>query len=121
MTFSERAVEAAAKAAAEINGDDFDKIPRHKSHWIEERGHFNGRWRDINEPFQSGYLEMAEACLTAALAVDGLALVPVWLIGQQRCPSDIRQSVSECVKCGCSLGLYVTRESLTAASDGEVG
>lgn len=74
MTFSQRAVEAAAMAAAQVRGDDFDNIPKDKSEWTEQRGHFGGRFRDVNEPFQPEYVEMAEACLTAALAVDGMAL-----------------------------------------------
>jgi hypothetical protein len=63
-----KAIEAGARAAARIQGDDFDKIPRDKPHWTAERGHFNGRFRDINEPFQSGYLEISEAAIEAAIA-----------------------------------------------------
>lgn len=105
MTFSERAVEAAAKALRERDMAGRITVP----------------WEKIPKGQKKKWIERGQAALTAALAVDGMALVPTWLIGQQRCPSDIRQSVSQCAKCGCSLGLYVTRRALTAASDGEVG
>lgn len=74
MTDHARAIEAGARAAASVQGDDFDKIPRDKPHWIEERGLFNDRYRDINEPFQSCYLAMSEAVIKAAIASG--ALVP---------------------------------------------
>lgn len=58
-------VEKVARAIAQENGDNFDNIPAHKPHWTRERGQFGGRYRDINEPFQSCYLSMAEAAIKA--------------------------------------------------------
>ena len=51
---------AVARAIAEIRGDDFDLIPLNKSVWLEKQGMFQGRFRDVNEPFQCDYLEMAD-------------------------------------------------------------
>lgn len=72
------AIERAARRIAEVQGDDFDECPKSKSDWIEKRGHFDGRYRDINEPFQSCYLRMAEAALGDGVVVPaGWKLVPV--------------------------------------------
>jgi len=57
-------IERIARAIAEANGDDFDDIPRDKGDWTRKRGEFGGRFRDVNEPYQSDYLNMAELALT---------------------------------------------------------
>ncbi len=58
-------LEHVARAIAEENGDTFDAIPLAKWHWIEHRGEFGGRFRDVNEPYQSAYIAMANAAITA--------------------------------------------------------
>jgi hypothetical protein len=76
---SPTALEAAAKAIAEQNGDDIEAVPTSKSHWNSESGHFGGRFRTVNEPFRSDYEEQATAAITAYLAQaekEGWVLVP---------------------------------------------
>jgi hypothetical protein len=58
-------IEKVARAIALRNGDQYDAIARDKPHWVEERGQFGGRFRDVNEPYQVDYLDMAEAALEA--------------------------------------------------------
>jgi hypothetical protein len=58
-------VEKVAKAIALENGDDLDEIHEHKPDWIDRRGEAGGRFRDINEPFKSDYMEMAKAAIQA--------------------------------------------------------
>lgn len=58
-------VERVAREIALENGDDFDAIHARKSHWNETRGEAGGRYRDINEPLQSDYLDMARAAIMA--------------------------------------------------------
>jgi hypothetical protein len=58
-------VERIARAIAEENGDDFDSIPANKAEWVDNRGEFGGRQRDVNEPFQRCYTYMALAALKA--------------------------------------------------------
>lgn len=43
MTHPDRAIKAGARAAARVNGDDYDAIPADKPEWIRESGHFGGR------------------------------------------------------------------------------
>ncbi|MCO5129786.1 MAG: hypothetical protein M9932_04385 [Xanthobacteraceae bacterium] len=77
---SPTALEAAAKAIAEHNGDDIDTVPTSKSHWNAEAGHFGGRFRTVNEPFRSDYEEQATAAITAYLEArrtEGFVEVPV--------------------------------------------
>lgn len=69
------AIERAARAIAKSQGDDFDQCPKDKSEWTEKRGQFGGRYREVIEPYQCDYLDMAEAALQAALG-DGV-VVPV--------------------------------------------
>lgn len=82
---TEEMVEAGARAAAAENGDDFDALPKSKADWTANHGQFGGRFRDVNEPRQGDYLDMARACLTAALAETHVA-VPTsaiaWLMGE---------------------------------------
>lgn len=56
-------IERMARAIAAEQGDDFDKIPASKREWIDARGEFDGRGRDINEPFRTEYIGMALAAL----------------------------------------------------------
>lgn len=60
-------IERIARAIAEANGDNFSNAFKNKSRWIAKRGESGGRFRDVNEPFQSDYLDMARAALTAML------------------------------------------------------
>ncbi len=58
-------IEAMARQIADAYGDKYDNAFMHKSHWIVERGESGGRFRDINEPFQCDYIEMAASALKA--------------------------------------------------------
>lgn len=58
-------VERVARAIAAENGDDFAALPDSKADWIAAGGSFGGRFRDINEPRKSDYLEMARAAIEA--------------------------------------------------------
>lgn len=77
MTITEEMVLAGAKAAARENGDDFDLIPKDKPDWLDKRGQFQGRYRDLNEPKQNDYIEMSRAALTAALADCVVGWLPI--------------------------------------------
>lgn len=58
-------LEKVARAIADQNGDQWEFVPEDKSDWIDNRGMFQGRSRDINEPFRCDYEEMATAALNA--------------------------------------------------------
>mgnify|MGYP004528143805 CR=1 FL=1 len=58
-------VEKVARAIAEQNGDDYEQVPLHKSDWVQKGGLFNGRFRDVSEPYRTDYEDMAEAALKA--------------------------------------------------------
>lgn len=67
MTFSPRAIEAAARALCVQSGDDPDKLTY--AHAMQCTGH------DREPKFTWQYwMPFAEAALTSALAVDGVAL-----------------------------------------------
>lgn len=69
MTFSPKAIEAAARALCVQSGDDPDKLTY--AHAMQCTGH------DREPKFTWQYwMPFAEAALAAALAVDGVALVP---------------------------------------------
>lgn len=61
-------IERVARAIALRNGDDYDAVPLHKSDWTRQGGMFGGRFRDVNEPFQSDYDDMARAAIEAMRA-----------------------------------------------------
>jgi len=66
MTLDDEAlVERVARAIARANGDEFANAFRDKSRWNAKRGISGGRYRDINEPMQHDYLEMATAAIEA--------------------------------------------------------
>lgn len=54
-------VEAVARIIANALGDNFADAFKNKDRWIAKRGMSGGRFRDVNEPFQSDYLAAAEA------------------------------------------------------------
>jgi hypothetical protein len=92
MTFTQKAVEAAARAM----WPDFDNMPA---------------------AAKAEVLAEAERCLTAALAVDGLCLVP------KESTEEMREAGAEfsavcCAETGCIVG-EVYRAMLAAANDGE--
>jgi hypothetical protein len=64
MTEQEK-IEAVARAIARANGDEFADAFTNKTRWNAKRGMSGGRYRDINEPFQSDYLNMASAAIAA--------------------------------------------------------
>lgn len=58
-------VDAVAKKIARANGDEFANAFANKARWIAKRGMSGGRFRDVNEPFQHDYIDMATAALRA--------------------------------------------------------
>lgn len=105
MTFSERAVEAAAKALRERDMAGRITVP----------------WGKIQKGQKKKWIERGQAALTAALAVDGLALVPkeptddVMKAGYEAWIDDKYDELQ------APLMYAVWTAMLTAASDGEVG
>ena len=61
-------VKRMARAIADMIMDGYDNAQVTKSEWIETHGEKGGRYRDINEPFQSDYDEAAQAALSVILA-----------------------------------------------------
>lgn len=55
--------EQIARTIANAMGDNFADAFKNKQRWIAKRGMSGGRFRDINEPFQSDYLDAADAVL----------------------------------------------------------
>jgi len=55
--------EAVARIIASAMGDNFADAFKNKPRWIAKRGMSGGRFRDINEPFQSDYLDAADAVI----------------------------------------------------------
>jgi len=64
-----------AEAIASGLGDEFDHAHVDKPEWVATRGEKGGRFRDVNEPRQSDYLDTARAVL-AAIDAAGWAVVP---------------------------------------------
>ena len=62
--------EALAKIIASAMGDNYADAFKNKQRWIAKRGESGGRFRDVNEPFQSDYLDAADAAI-AFLATTG--------------------------------------------------
>ena len=60
-------VERVARAIADMQGDKWDEIPKHKTDWVRRRGNFGGRFRDVNEPFRFDYEDMARAAIRALM------------------------------------------------------
>lgn len=58
-------IERVARAIARANGDEFANAFKSKDRWIAKRGMSGGRFRDVNEPTQVDYLDMAEAAIKA--------------------------------------------------------
>ena len=55
--------EALAKIIASAMGDNYADAFKNKERWIAKRGQSGGRFRDVNEPFQSDYLDAADAAI----------------------------------------------------------
>jgi hypothetical protein len=62
--------ERLAKTIANAMGDNFSDAFKNKARWVAKRGMSGGRFRDVNEPFQSDYLEAADAALAAIFGDD---------------------------------------------------
>lgn len=60
-------VERVARVIAEAQGDNFADAFKNKERWVAKRGMSGGRFRDVNEPFQSDYIEAAKAAIRAVL------------------------------------------------------
>ena len=54
-----------ARSISAAHGDCFDSAFNNKREWAANRGEKGGRFRDINEPMQSDYLDMATAAIAA--------------------------------------------------------
>lgn len=63
-------LERLAKAIARANGDEFANAFASKARWVAKRGMSGGRYRDIAEPFQHDYLDMARAAVQALMEPD---------------------------------------------------
>lgn len=61
----EDAVERVARIIAAELGDDYDHAFANKTDWIDARGQAGGRFRDVNEPYRSDYLDAARATFAA--------------------------------------------------------
>lgn len=59
--------EAVARAIARGLGDEFSNAFRNKERWTAKRGMSGGRFRDVNEPYQSDYLDAADAAIRTVL------------------------------------------------------
>lgn len=57
--------ERLAKTIANAMGDNYADAFKSKDRWVAKRGMSGGRFRDVNEPFQSDYLDAADAALAA--------------------------------------------------------
>jgi len=58
-------IERVGRAIADQIGDGFDNAFAHKGEWRDARGNKGGRFRDVNEPFQSDFLDAAIAAVKA--------------------------------------------------------
>lgn len=58
-------VEEVAREIAKANGDEYGSIPLDKSDWKSAHGLFGGTFRDVNEPTQADYDDMARAAIAA--------------------------------------------------------
>ena len=56
-------IERVARAVATELGDDFDLAFADKAAWRKSQGNKDGRYRDINEPTQADFIEVARAVL----------------------------------------------------------
>jgi hypothetical protein len=54
-------LEPLAKIIASAMGDNYAHAFKNKVRWIAKRGMIGGRFRDVNEPYQSDYLDAAQA------------------------------------------------------------
>lgn len=61
-------VEEIARIIASAMGDNYADAFKNKERWIAKRGMSGGRFRDVNEPFQSDYLDAAAAAIKAVRA-----------------------------------------------------
>jgi len=62
--------ETLARIIASAMGDNYADAFKNKQRWIAKRGESGGRFRDVNEPYQSDYLDAADAAI-AFLATTG--------------------------------------------------
>lgn len=75
-------VERVARLIAGQLGDDFDDAFKNKGQWTDERGFSGNRFRDVNEPFQSDYLDAARAAIEAMHPVlEDEPVAPIWRNG----------------------------------------
>lgn len=68
-------IEKLARVIATNLGFPFDHALADKKEWTDLQGRKGGRFHDINEPFQSDYLDAAKAILSA-LTEQGFVVVP---------------------------------------------
>lgn len=56
-------IERVARTVATEWGDDFDLAFANKAAWLESQGSKGGHWRDITEPTQADFMEVARAVI----------------------------------------------------------
>lgn len=56
-------IEKLARAVASANGDNYSDAFANKTRWVAKRGMSGGRFRDVTEPYQHDYDDMARAVL----------------------------------------------------------
>ena len=100
-----------AKVIAKAMGDNFADAFKNKQRWTAKHGMSGGRFRDINEPFQSDYLAAAEAAtaviarefealeaenaaLKAIQADEGEMLTIAWMDGAHRARQNHRERIT---------------------------
>lgn len=69
QSIREKAIEAMAHAIAQGLGDTFEHAFMSKSEWTAARGERGGRYRDINEPMQSDYMDAAAEAFDTCISV----------------------------------------------------
>lgn len=89
-----------ARAMCERRDDtSFDDLPTNKGQWIEGRGMFGGRYRDVNEPMQCDYLDMADAAIRAIFGEPPVTANPREGEGVEMNESDLSALDLEVAKC----------------------
>lgn len=62
---SESMVKRVARGLSAKRGDDFDSLPADKAEWVQNHGYFSGRYRGVDEPTKTDYLDDARAAIAA--------------------------------------------------------
>lgn len=116
MTRDER-IEAAARAICAKANDNWDDIPESKQDWTNKRGQFNGRFRDVNEPYRLDYLAMVTAAIDAAYPELAGENPTHWLAPMEMTDDMASASMDAEIYCDiCDIDIALTREGLVKAA-----